>query len=96
MKWILIFLVITEIFFCGSLFMPIFVKDAEHDKAFFNYIENKTPETESIWNQESARVSNEKMCIRLAFMGILVANSVALVWTFKRIRNGFQQKDRQI
>ena len=85
-------LAVIEVFLCLLLVSPIFVNDRKCDRAFMTWRQNKTPKNETIWKQESARIQRQKLVIRFAIGGLLVANTIGLIWAARRIRKNAQQR----
>lgn len=86
MKLLFAFLIALEILLCYVLVAPRLVDDCRYKRTFGNWLENPTPETESILKTEEKRVKLEDKAFDLAIVGLLLLNTVALYQTRKRIK----------
>lgn len=90
--WTFCLLIILEIVLIGAIASPRLVYDTEYTKALSAYLRDPTNETKDQREKEGRRVRRTMMFVDMLIGSAVVANSIALWRTGKKLTKEAQQR----
>ena len=90
--WKLCLLIVLEILLIGAITSPRLVYDTEYTKALSAYLRDPTNETKDKRDKEGRRVRRTMLFVDMLIGSAVVANSIALWRTGKKLTTEAQQR----